>query len=389
MKILYISHANNWGGATVALFNEIIGMKNKGHDVVVITPSTKGPFIDKLDSLNVKYYACKNLTLTIYPKIRNPLRWLKRTVFLVYNIIRTKSFIREVIIHENPDIVHTNVGPLSQAADVCFELDVPHVWHHREYQDKDFGMYFFPSKSSLKNKIYRKRNYNIAITQGVFDYRLLRNGQDIVIYDGVFSSEITESKRNHDVADKQYILFAGRVQESKGTIELIKVYRRFHTIYPEVKLCIAGDYSEESRYFQKCKSFISKYNLQNDILFLGQRMDVYDLMSQALMLVVPSRFEGFGFITAEAMLNHCIVVGKNTAGTKEQFDNGLSYTGREIGYRFNDSEGMYQCMLLAMRTDNRMMKDDAYNTVVHYYTIEHNSDKLENFYSMILDDNDK
>lgn len=57
-------------------------------------------------------------------------------------------------------------------------------------------------------------------------------------------------------------------------------------------------------------------------------------MSKAQALIVASRFEGFGFITTEAMWNDCLVIGKNIAGTKEQFDNGVAETGHEIGLRF-------------------------------------------------------
>lgn len=41
-----------------------------------------------------------------------------------------------------------------------------------------------------------------------------------------------------------------------------------------------------------------------------------------MALIVPSPFEAFGLITAEAMFNKCLVIGRDTAGTKEQFDNG-------------------------------------------------------------------
>ena len=60
------------------------------------------------------------------------------------------------------------------------------------------------------------------------------------------------------------------------------------------------------------------------------------------MLIVPSIFEGFGFITAEGMANGCVVLGRNTAGTKEQFDNGVKMTGKEIGVRFIDDNEMLQ-----------------------------------------------
>lgn len=39
-------------------------------------------------------------------------------------------------------------------------------------------------------------------------------------------------------------------------------------------------------------------------------------MNRATALIVPSPFEAFGLITAEAMFNKCLVIGKDTAGTK-------------------------------------------------------------------------
>jgi len=47
------------------------------------------------------------------------------------------------------------------------------------------------------------------------------------------------------------------------------------------------------------------------------RDDVYAIMSRATALIVPSHFEGFGRITAEAMFNGCLVAGYNSAGTRE------------------------------------------------------------------------
>lgn len=53
-------------------------------------------------------------------------------------------------------------------------------------------------------------------------------------------------------------------------------------------------------------------------------------MNRATALIVPSPFEAFGLITAEAMFNKCLVIGKDTAGTKEQFDNGQKNTIKKL-----------------------------------------------------------
>ena len=98
------------------------------------------------------------------------------------------------------------------------------------------------------------------------------------------------------------------------------------------KLLIAG--AGETEYETYLKNKVSHSKLDERILFLGYRQDVFDLMAKAKALIVASDFEGFGFITAEAMYAGCYVIGKNTAGTKLQFDNLNKKLGYEIGSRF-------------------------------------------------------
>ena len=45
------------------------------------------------------------------------------------------------------------------------------------------------------------------------------------------------------------------------------------------------------------------------------------------------------------MLNNCLVIERDTAGTKEQFNNGLKDTGEEIGLRFKTVEELTMRMI--------------------------------------------
>lgn len=383
MKIIYITHSNVWDGSTVALYRIVVAMKEKGHEVFVICSDEEGPFIDKLNEIGVKHY-CHRISLSVYPKVNNPLKWIKRTFRYMYRAYKERKFIEKVIDEVKPDIFHTNVGPLSQAFDVCKKMGIPHVWHQREYQDLDFDMHFFPTKGTFIRKINDENNYNISITKDIFEYRNLRKDRDIVVYDGVFTLKQAEELKN--IKEKEnYVLFAGRIEPAKGAFYLISVFEKFHELFPETKLLLAGNFSNLSDYYNKCSSFVIEHKMEDYVEFLGARDDIYNLMAKAKMLVVPSRFEGFGFITTEAMLNHCVVVGHNTAGTKEQFDNGFAEVGREIGYRFDKSEDMLDCMIKAMSDDTSRMIEDAYHTVVKLYNVERNINKIEELYNKILD----
>lgn len=85
---------------------------------------------------------------------------------------KTQLAIESIIKEYHPDIVHTNVGPLDIALEVCLKHRIPHVWHQREYQDLDFHMHSFPSK-----KISRKE----FIQQGIIILPLLKECSSIGI----------------------------------------------------------------------------------------------------------------------------------------------------------------------------------------------------------------
>ncbi len=378
MKILFIASASRMGGASVALYNLIKGLKDQ-HEVVVLLPKSTGYMCDKLDELGVPYY-CFQYYLSVHaPSSYNfkqkVVHYLKLIVFNNLAKFRLKSLLKKL----KPDIVHNNVGPLDISFDVCKKMDIKHVWHQREYQDKDFGMTFFPSKAHYQKKILDPANRNIAITKGVFAHWNLRDC-DRVIYDGVFDTNIPV-KTAERVVEEPYFLFAGRLEEAKGVMTVIEAFNKFNETHVGYKLLIAG--RKNGVYADKCISFVESHNLTNQVIFLGERSDVYQLMSNAVALVVPSRFEGFGFITAEAMYNRCLVIGKNTAGTKEQFDNGFEQTGHEIGLRFHTDDELVAQMEVAISKDCGSIKADAFNVVTRNYSTSQHAENVDLFYHSI------
>ena len=380
MRILYVSSANVIGGGSIALLNIIRGVTAEGHEVIVAATRDEGALPEILENMGCKVIICSH-RLSVYPTKKNVAGYLPRLIKTIWDNHVGRKEIRSIIEQYHPDIVHTNVGPLDAAADVCREMNINHVWHLREYQDLDFGMTFLPCKDSFLRKIHAKGNYNICITKGVFEHHKCRKGIDRVIYDGVFNEADIPSSIHQEKDD--YILFAGRIEEAKGLYDLLLAYLEFHKEFPCTKLKVAGRYNAQSKYYRKCVDFIKSNSLEGDVEILGERKDVYELMSRARMLVVPSRFEGFGFITAEAMLNGCTVVGRNTAGTKEQFDKGVEYTGTEIGFRFNNNEEMLTAMKQAMQVSTDKMVLNAKKTVVSHYTTEENVRQIIDFYKEI------
>lgn len=380
MKILFVASSCGWGGGSAALFNLIKGLKDSGHKPMVLFPNGKAKrFCEELDQIEINY-SFSDYGLTIYPHTRNPLKYIVRLCRVIIQQKRAQRKVYELIKYFKPDIVHTNVGPLDIALTPCQKCHVPHVWHLREYQDKDFGMVFMPSKSSFIRRIHQNGNYNIAITKGVFSYWRLVPARDMVIYDGVFS-ENYEAVR---CPKEDIILFVGRIEKAKGVCDLFKPFSKFLKLHPHYKLIIAGNYQEGSEYYQQCLRLIIQLGIIKSVIFLGEITNVYDWMAKSKALVVPSHFEGFGFITAEAMLNECFVVGRNTAGTKDQFDKCLELTGMECGFRFMDEDGLYDGLLYAVEHDTSKQCRLAKSVVMENYSLEKYCAKVEDYYKKVL-----
>ena len=263
---------------------------------------------------------------------------------------------------------------------------IPHVWHQREFVNSYPGLNFFPSFSCFLRLAHYHNNYNICITRGVFENIQGRKFQDVVIYDGVFS---INKLPKVNVSKEKYILFVGNIHPGKAPLGVITAFGELHKDYPDYELLIAGNVNKESAYYKKCIEEVEKYKIEKLVKFLGLRSDVYSLMSKAKMIVVNSEFEGFGFITAEAMLNDCVVVGKNTTGTKEQFDVGLQSTGHEIGIRFSDRYSLLLGMKRAINEDLTTMRQLARQVVIEKYSLELNVDNIIRYYNSILEKNEK
>lgn len=378
MKILFIASATNWGGANVALYNLIVGLY-KLHETFVLVPKGNGRFLVELDKIGVHHESCP-YRLTIYPRGRNLFKRLINLVKMLSERKKTLLTIESVIKRFHPDIVHTNVGPLDIALEVCLKHHIPHVWHQREYQDLDFDMHSFPSKKSYMRKIHSEGNYNIAITKGVFQHWNLTS-KDRIIYDGVFSKNQVPLS---STVKSNYFLFVGRIQEAKGVHVALNAFAQFSLRYKDYQLLLAGQIFTGSSYQKRCEKIVEDNSLTEKVHFLGERIDVYELMSKAQALIVASRFEGFGFITTEAMWNDCLVIGKNIAGTKEQFDNGVVETGHEIGLRFLTESELVEQMCFVVNNDMREMRSYAQKTVMGRYTIEQCCNKTEEYYKEIV-----
>lgn len=317
----------------------------------------------------------------IYPISNNIKNMLLFPLKLVYHFIVNNKAINQICKickSYKPDVIYTNVSVINVGEKVADRIGIPHIYHIREYQDLDFGMHVIPSLKAFRKRL--EKQHSVCITKGIQAHFGLNDSNSLVVYNGIrFEDSIFFNK-----SKEKFFLFVGRLDESKGVRLVLEAFAK-SDVNLDYKLKIVG--ASLSKYEDDdLKMFVKNSKIEQRVEFLGVLDDVDSIMQKATALVMASRFEGFGRVTAEAMFNGCLVIGRNVAGTKEQFDNGVKWTGDEIGIRWNSVDELSQCM-------NNVVENgiESYYPYIEraikackHYSVEQNALKIKEYIKFVI-----
>ncbi len=142
-------------------------------------------------------------------------------------------------------------------------------------------------------------------------------GRCSVIYNGLPHPGITPPPLP---MDPPQLLCLGRLSPEKGFDLAISAFARLAGDFPKLRMVLAGDGPARTDLEE-----------QADTLALGDRIDflgwvpsdsVFELISQATILVIPSRTEGLPLVAIEAMLTERPVVATRVGGLPEAVEDG-------------------------------------------------------------------
>lgn len=385
MNIVYILSATGIsGGATKAFMTLLKGITEAGNTVTVVCPDKNGIYRYLTEENPMAHVTPISLhyTYDILPFIRHfkdiPLfipRLIKR---YIKNRLAANKLVRYCK-KFNPDIIHTNTSVNNIGYIAAQKLHIPHIWHIREYGDRDFNM-IVPNQ---KKKLRAHNNYKISITKDILNYKGLENDATArVIYDGPI-----EIIYNPLTADNRYFLYAGRLTQKKGVFDLIDAYRKYieKVGSTAIPLKLAG--SADTKVQARIRETIIGNNLQDLLIPLGNQPDLSELYKRATAVIVPSHNEGFGFVLPEAMSYGALTIGRNTGGTKEQYDNGVEITGNEIGFRFNNEDELVNILCQVSDSEKKAYMPIITNSqkvVNQLYTSKATVDNVLSFYNSII-----
>ena len=279
----------------------------------------------------------------------------------------------------NPDLIYSNAASecLGGLAAKC--LGKKHLWHLREFMDRDYNARFY-----LGNKI-RKKYINwsdgaIFVSKAVADAMLLGddlNDNQKVIYNGVDIPPI-ELKETDLTKIHPNLGVVGVLSDGKGQKRAVELLPQIVKTFPHAQLHIFGD--RENAYKQMLVELAKKEGVFEHVVFHGFQKDLNVIYNNMDILLMFSKSEGFGRVTIEAMNYGVPVIGFNNAGTSEIVKDG------ETGFLFNTDE-QFMDSLKALMKDNasfNQVKREAYNVVREDFTLKQYCENVLSFVQVLL-----
>lgn len=377
MKILYVLHTTSMDGSSISFLTMIKSLKEQyGIEPYVIHPpeTEMGDLTIELQRISIPCFAVPIFCSWFDSK----LSCVKRMYLFLRSLkIKYKSFkqIYKIAQQLSVDIIHTNVGVVHEGFWTAKLLKISHVWHLREYQDLDALRSYYPCKSFYFRLL--KHSYTVCITHDIQQHFNLKSEQKSRVVYNPISSIIKENQVF--LPKEKYFLIANRINDDKLIEDAIYAFAAFIPKHSDFKLLIAGKASSKT-YYDCLLKLVAKLHLEEFVEFIGYVRDVFSLMRPAKALLVTSRFEGFGRMTAEANICGCLVIGRNTGGTSEILN--LTHGG----WLFNDVDDLVEKMeYVVSLSDNEYhsLSQHAQEISLQKFSTERHANEINSLYSLI------
>lgn len=378
MKILYVCHETNMGGATRSLLALMEHMIQRGHEVVVLLPNYHGEFINEFSKKKISYIQGRYYPWCYSEKYCKSLKCKCKkyvtgiSAFQLCKILKKYDF----------DIIHTNSSTIDIGLQIAQKLHKPHVFQFREFGLEDQGVVFRDGINKSMQAISNYADIAVFISKCLQDkYDSFLSCKTMVIYNGISSEYCRIKERKLMVTDKVKFLIAGSVVEQKGHKEIIEAAKLLiQRNITNFSIDIIGN--GDSLFINQIIEMIDKYGLNEYVHYLGYSNKVQDYRSNTDVELVCSAMEAFGRVTIEAMMAHNPVIASDTGANPELIENGV--TG--LLYKKGDYVDLSYKMESYIKNHDWIIKmgENAYKHAIENYTSKINADHFETLYSELI-----
>ncbi|PRX54107.1 glycosyltransferase [Flagellimonas meridianipacifica] len=277
-KLCFFNTAKAWGGGEKWHFEVSSYLHQKGHSVLVIAHS-ESVLYDKLLKAGIP---CQGIGLTNLSFL-NPLKHAS-----IKNLLK-KNNVRTIIMNLSRDV--KIAGPSAKKA------EVKRIIYRRGSA--------IPIKNSFLNRFLFKKVISEVLANSIATKKtVLENNPNLipeekikVIYNGI--NIVDTNTKIKQASEKEFVLAnLGRLEYQKNQKFLIPLAIELKKRGLIFKVIIGG----EGRLRNELEAMIKEHGLEEHVLLSGFVHDPISFLFQADVFVLPSLWEGFGYVLAEAAL---------------------------------------------------------------------------------------
>ncbi len=172
-------------------------------------------------------------------------------------------------------------------------------------------------------------NYLRERTQRIFDVKkpieVIYNSVNCDIY--MRNTKIAEEMRREYAPDNQKVLVhLSNFRPVKRITDVIEIFDRVHKQMPS-RLLLIGDGPDRS----VAEWLAVQKGIHDDVLFLGKQDQIYEKLSIADIMLLPSELESFGLAALEAMACEVVPISTRAGGVPEVIDHGNTGYLADVG----------------------------------------------------------
>ena len=264
---------------------------------------------------------------------------IKRYPLLKKNIIKDSWTIQKIVKQQGLDVV-VGMGIFDNFCVCIASFFSKAKMIISERNDPEHDRLSWKSKL-LRTLLYPTVDAYVFQTEGAksfYNKRIQKHG--VVIH-----NPVRDDLPLRSINPKKEIVAFGRLEKQKNCGMLIKAFSKVHLQYPEYRLRIYGQGSEE----EHLKQIVANLKLQSVVLFEGFNLSVHDSIKDSDIFVLSSNYEGMPNSLMEAMAMGFPVVSTDcpSGGPRELIENHKN----GVLVNVNDSDEMANEIINLIRCD--------------------------------------
>lgn len=181
-----------------------------------------------------------------------------------------------------------------------------------------------------------------------------------VLLNSVDVEKVKKLSKEYEYPEVYDVAFLGRLAEVKNPIHFIEIINGIKSHKPDIKAVMIG----EGELLNVCNQKISELNIEENIKLVGFNKNPFPIVNNCKIIIIPSKWEGFGLVSVEAMSLGKPVLASPVGGLNEIVDDKCGKICSSQDEFINEAIDLLQKRnKYRIKSDNAIKRSERFNNV--------------------------